>query len=236
MKTQTVLFAALSCLLTGCPEDEERLGARSEDTSSSFENDTASSFASLEGMVFSCDYGDEDAALLSFVTGGALVVEIQDQVLQGTFSVDGNSLAVTVLDLGYEETSTAEGIELDRVVAFQLPSMYCHAVATSQPAQIETEVLRCPSIRYIPTVAYEDNEFHLSNSGTVRWRHWDELLGANDTLYSNHYGIYVTIGDRIFMVFGDETNAEDQFLSGTISDSGILIDQLEPEKGACVTS
>lgn len=46
--------------------------------------------------------------------------------------------------------------------------------------------------------------------------------------------IYVRIGDRIYMVTPTDTKGE-TFLSATVTNEGLLVDQLEPERGACTS-
>lgn len=51
-------------------------------------------------------------------------------------------------------------------------------------------------------------------------------------LYSEHYWLCVRLGDRVYMVTPTDTKGE-TFLSGTVTDEGLLVEQLEPERGSC---
>ena len=67
----------------------------------------------------------------------------------------------------------------------------------------------------------------------VKWRSWKEILKLPDTLYSEHFGIYLIEGKKFSLFFGDKK--EERLLTGTILNEGrqITIDQLEPQKGPC---
>ena len=67
----------------------------------------------------------------------------------------------------------------------------------------------------------------------VKWRQWKELVKVSDTLYSEHFGIYLIEGNSFTLFFGDKT--EERALSGKILNEGqqIIIHQLEPKKGPC---
>ena len=66
----------------------------------------------------------------------------------------------------------------------------------------------------------------------VKWRQW-ELVKISDTLYSEHFGIYLLEGKTFTLFFGDKK--EERSLSGDIFKGykEILIHQLEPKRGAC---
>lgn len=198
-----------------------------------FDNDPDQAFGALDGMMFTCSEGVEDAYYnVVFEAGGISVIDPEGVTVgQGTYTVDGAGITMSVPDLGFQETSVAHEIELDVVATFTTPSFFCHAIALDVSPSATTTILKCPDIRYIPRVSYEHHEFHFSTDASVRRRAWVELLGANDTLYSEQWGIYVEIGDRVFMFFGG--SKEVRFQTGTIGPDGLYVDGLEPEAGPC---
>ena len=60
-----------------------------------------------------------------------------------------------------------------------------------------------------------------------------KFVKISDTLYSEHFGIYLLEGKTFTLFFGDKK--EERSLSGDILKGykEILIHQLKPEKGAC---
>lgn len=198
-----------------------------------FDNDPGQAFGALDGMVFTCSEGVEDAYYnVVFEAGVITVIDPEGATVgQGTYTVDDAGITLSVPDLGFQETSVAHEIELDVVATFKTPSFFCHAVALDADPAAMTTILKCPDIRYIPSVSFEHHEFHFATDGSVRRRKWVELLGANDTLYSQSWGIYVELGDRVFMFFGG--SKEVRFQVGTKGQGGLYIDDLEPEAGPC---
>ena len=197
-----------------------------------FDNDTGAALGELAGMWYGCDSAGTYYDVF-FDAGDQIVVRDEEgNEAPGTYSTTATSLTLSVPALGYSETTGEGWVELDHLVEFTLPSMKCHAVSLDHTAPTGATVVSCPSIKYIPEVGWEDNEFHFGEGGDVYRRRWKELSGANDTLYGRIYGVYVTIGDSVYMVFAGEHDAE-VFLTGTLTDEGLYIAELEPEKGAC---
>lgn len=152
--------------------------------------------------------------------------------LEGTYEYSGKSLKLTVPALNFQEEALVGEIEKDFIITFATPSLKCHIVGHDKGPRVEAYT-RCPTIKYIPSISYEDNAFVFYPNHMVKRRRWKELLGAgSDTLYLESFGIYYIEGDKVFMAFGRRD--EERFLSGKIhSDASYSIDQLEPEKGPC---
>lgn len=182
---------------------------------------------------FFCYNGD---AKYNFVTkrDGSLIVSERktNRRYAGTYTINNGKIKFTVQEANYEAESGPVEVALGLIVAFQLPGLKCFAVGHTLGKLVEG-YLRCPSIKYIPNVGFQKNAFEFHGTGMVKWRQWDELTGANDTLYSEAYGIYYIDGGRIYMAFGDPGEGHDKYLTGSTDGQTMLVDQLEPERGAC---
>jgi len=154
-----------------------------------------------------------------------------DQVFVGTYSLADDQVKLSFPSLGFEESSVNLEFDKELLLTFTTPSLFCHTVGHTIGPAVEGYV-KCPTVYYIPSISYEDNAFEFSSSHMVKWRHWKELLGVSDTLYSESYGIYLIEDQKLHLFFGDKK--ESRYLSATIhDDSSFTIDQLEPDKGPC---
>lgn len=197
-----------------------------------FDNAPAEAFGALDGMMFTCSEA-QDAYVQVVFDADALEVRDRDGVpiATGTYTVTGDGVTLSVPALGFAESSVAHEIELDVVATFTTPSLFCHAIALDVSPDATSTITKCPDIRYIPGTSYEHHELHFWTDGSVKRRGWVELLDVSDTLYSEAWGIYLQVGDRVFMFFGDAK--EQRLLTGTVDDSGVYVDQWEPEAGPC---
>jgi hypothetical protein len=197
-----------------------------------FDDTPAEAFGALDGMMFTCSEA-QDAYVQVVFDADALEVRDRDGVpmATGTYTVTDDSVTISVPALGFEESSVAHEIELGVVATFTTPSLFCHAIALDVSPDATSTITKCPDIRYISGTSYEHHELHFWTDGSVKRRGWVELLDINDTLYSEAWGIYLQVGDRVFMFFGDAK--EERLLTGTVGDSGVLVDQWEPEAGPC---
>lgn len=205
-----------------------------DDNSPAFENNPGSALDTMMGMGYACNGADGLFYNLYF-DGKALHARDEDgALLDGSYTSTGQTLTLNFPDIGIEESATRLEIELDKVVRFVTPNLDCNAIYTEYNVGSASESARCPSIKYIPGVSWEDNEFVFGEGGDVKRRRWTELSGV-DTLYSERFGIYLRVDDKIFMYFAGQHAREDgeQFYSGTLTDDGLYIDQLEPERGPC---
>ena len=199
-----------------------------------FDNDAGAALGALDGMGYGCFDAEGTFWNLYFDATTMRVRHDDGTIFEGTYTTTDTAVSLSVPALGYAETSIDGEIELDHVARIVTPSLDCYAIYTDYDAGGGTEAARCPSIKYVPGVSWEDNEFVFGLGGDVQRRRWTELSGV-DTLYGERFGIYVTIGDRVFMYFAGEKAREEgeQFFSGTLTDEGLYIDQLEPDKGPC---
>ena len=149
----------------------------------------------------------------------------------GTYRYDGRSMTLQVPSYNVNQTSTQLDVQMNLLITFVLPNGYCYLVGHETGPAV-AGYANCPTINYIPGVGYQKNAFEFYQDRSVKWRQWDELTAAVDTLYSEDYGVYLIDGQRFYMAFGGKE--EDRYLSGTLNaDGSFLVDQLEPEKGAC---
>ncbi len=199
-----------------------------------FANDPSAALGGLQGMAYGC-YDVEGVFWNLYFDATTFRARHDDgTIFDGTYTTSATAVSLSIPSLGYAETSVEGEIELDHVARIVTPSLDCYAIYTQHDAGGATESARCPSIKYVPGVSWQDNEFVFGEGGDVTRRRWNELSGV-DTLYSERFGIYVTLGDRVFMYFAGQEAREDgeQFFSGTLTDQGLYVDQLEPDKGPC---
>lgn len=197
-----------------------------------FDDDPGAALGALSGMGYIC-YDAEDTSLNLFFNPDGVTVQFEDDTTsEGTYDTTGGALTLSFPELGFTESAVDAAVALDALVYFETPSMQCGAYALDHTAVGEADVVDCPTIKYIPETSWENNQFHFSDGGYVRRRSWTELPAVPDTLYSVRLGVYRVVGNQMFMVlpFGDEG---EQWLTGTLTDEGLYIDQLEPEQGAC---
>ncbi len=233
----------------GCdvdPQDEEMStttrGVDSEDASmpfpsgdsnaNPFRNDPAQAFGALSGMGYVC-FDQDDTRYNLLFSGSAVTLRLDDETTsEGTYTTDGASLSLTFPEVGLTEVASQPVFALDALVYFEVASTQCAAFALDYRAQGGTESVDCPTIKYVPEVSWEKNQFHFGPGGDLLRRSWTELPMVPDTLYSSRAGVYRYVADQVYMVlpFADEG---EEWLTGTVAGDGLYIDQLEPEQGAC---
>ena len=198
-----------------------------------FDNDPNEVTKALSGMRFVCTLQDGVYYNIHFASGGVLYAKDQDDYeLAGMYAAENGTITMSFPEADFVESSVSMEIEADTLATFTTPSLFCHAIALQDVASYQSESVSCPSVKYIPETSWEDNQFHFGNDGGVKRRRWRELVAANDTLYSEMFGIYVTVGDYVVMMFGDGPDDE-RLLIGQVTGDGLYIEQLEPERGAC---
>lgn len=203
---------------------------------SPFDNDPAQVVGALDGMTYVCRDADGLSFTVYFRPEGTLAaVDSEESETQGTYDAVDGVVTMAFPEFGFSESSVALEIEADVLATFTTPSLFCHATALKSVGVSEYEegVVSCPSIKYIPEISWEKNEFQFGNDGGVKRRTWTELPAANDTLYSVTYGIYVQLDEAVVLMFGDSDVEAERLLTGVVTDDGLYIDQLEPERGAC---
>lgn len=222
---------------SGASEPDENQAGEFEVTPPSFENDPATATGSLAGMRFRCTAGGEYAGQLGFLAGGELAAQLPDDpnAYPGSWSVSGAAVTIDLPLLELTDTTHNVEVALDLPVGLYFNVLDCHAIALSMEGQPGADRYRCPAIKYIPEVSYEDNELYFDDFGTVRRRRWRELVAANDTLYSDGYGVYRRQGDVIYMVFAPFWEQERE-LHAVLESDGLYIQELEPERGPCTPS
>lgn len=197
-----------------------------------FDDDPAAALGALAGMGFAC-WDAEDTRYNLLFDADRVTVRFDDGTLSvGSYEATADALSLNFPELGFAEGVTGAAFALDALVYFETPSLQCGAFAFDYAAPDERDIVTCPTVKYIPGTSWEENEFQFGNGGYVLRRRWTELPMVPDTLYAERTGIYKVVGDRVFIVlpFEDE---DEQWLTGTITNEGVFIDQLEPEQGAC---
>lgn len=197
-----------------------------------FDDDPAAALGALAGMGFAC-WDAEDTRYNLLFDADRVTVRFDDGTLSvGSYEATADGLTLSFPELGFVEGATEAAVALDALVYFETPSLQCGAFAFDYAAPDEREIVTCPTVKYIPETSWEENEFQFGNGGYLLRRRWTELPAVPDTLYAERTGVYKIVGDRMFMVLPFE-DADEQWLTGTITNEGLFIDQLEPERGAC---
>lgn len=197
-----------------------------------FEDDPQAALGALSGMGYLC-YGEDESSFNLFFDSSSITARFDDETTsEGTYDTAGGTLTLSFPELGFVESALDAAVALDALVYFETPSLRCGAYYLDHNAPEGTDAIDCPTIKYIPETSWENNQFHFGDGGYLRRRRWTELPAVPDTLYSVRLGVYRVLGDQMFMVLPFEDKGE-QWLTGTITDEGLYIDQLEPEQGAC---
>lgn len=202
------------------------------DDGAPFDDDPAQALGALAGMGYAC-YDAEDARYNLLFDADSVTVRFDDGTLSvGSYETTADSLTLDFPELGFAEAATDAAFALDALVYFETPTLQCGAFAFDYAAPDERDIVDCPTIKYIPETSWEENQFQFGNGGYVLRRRWTELPAVPDTLYAERNGVYRVVDDQVFIVlpFEDE---DEQWLTGTITNEGVFIDQLEPEQGAC---
>ena len=182
---------------------------------------------------FFCTDGDNGYRMLLFENDKLEAYNEENTIKEiGHYEVTDKKITLKVPNLGFEEQSLQEEWGKGILLTFRTKSLFCHSTAHNIGPSVLAEAV-CPTIRVIPGLSYEDNQFTFYPNHMVKWRQWKELVKVSDTLYSEHFGIYLIEGKTFTLFFGDKK--EERILSGDIlnGEQQILIHQLEPERGPC---
>lgn len=168
---------------------------------------------------------------LRLAPDGSLTVGRDGEQAPGTYTYANGQISLAIPSIGFGETSTLADVARGLLVTFVTPSIKCTLLSHDLGTAV-AGYLKCPAIGHIPGVGYQENAFEFFADRSVRWRQWDENTMIADTTYSQHFGTYLIEGEQITMVFG--LNEDKPFLSGRIvNTTQLLINELEPERGAC---
>ncbi len=207
-------------------------GIDDPDGGSPFEDDPEAALGALSGMAFRCYDDDDIRYTLLFWDDGVTVGFDDDTTSEGSYDATTASLSLSFPELGFAEDAIDAAFALDALAYFETPSLRCGAIAFDHTEEGGTDVVSCPTIKYIPETSWETNEFQFGPGGYVLRRTWTELPAVPDTIYSARAGLYLRIGDHVYMVIPFEDEGE-RWLTGTVTEEGLFVDQLEPESGAC---
>lgn len=188
----------------------------------------------MSNMSYTCVDANEEFFSLQLRPQGALTFamsESPEQFVSGSYLLDGQTMSLSIPDIGLSEIAADKHVALGVLGVFATASLYCFATSFTGESEVAT-VLDCPLSNHIPDISYEDDEIHLRPSGNVYWRHWNNLVSANDTLYSAQNGIWIQEGDKVAMFFGNPFY-ESKTLTGTLDTRGLLLDQFDTTGGAC---
>ncbi|MDI3289192.1 hypothetical protein [Polyangium sp. 15x6] len=165
-----------------------------------------------------------------------LNIEGREPVRRGTYSFTGDRVSMTVpyADSSrppWSETSEALEMHWGIPIAFRTPSLSCHVVRHHHGPGMGTRSLECESTYFSHSgVSFlRENTFSFFDHHHVR-RFSSSYVSTSSApgtdISSTSTGIYFIEGDRIFMAFGREEDAEDRYLTGTINaDGSITVDQ-----------
>lgn len=180
-------------------------------------------------QIFTCNPGGDSVNILLGENGQA---EIGDntQRFPGTYTYSDH-ITLHFSSLGYQDRSTQINSKHGLITEFQTPNLQCHAIAHIRGEAMEGKV-ECPKIKYIPTAGYQINYFEFYQNHMVRRFTKDIIFAGNgDTLFSETYGTYTLKGNKVWMYFGAHDTEKE--LTGTIQESSLIVNELEPDKGAC---
>lgn len=220
----------------GSDEDDDGSGGQEPPTPSGddapFDDDPEQALGALAGMGYACYDAEDNRYNMLFDADSVTLRFDDDSITVGSYQVSANSLTLDFPELGVTESAVDAAVALDALVYFETPTLQCGAFAFDYDAPDERDIVDCPTIKYIPGTSWEENQFQFGNGGYVLRRRWTELPAVPDTLYAERNGVYRVVGNQVFIVLPFEDEGE-QWLTGTLTDGGVLIDQLEPEQGAC---
>jgi hypothetical protein len=170
---------------------------------------------------------------MEFSDNNTLKVSAGQTYVAGTYAIENNSIKIKVPNYNFNESTTSHEVAKGMLITFKTKSLDCHAVSYKVPKTVD-EYFKCPSIKYLPGISWEDNFFTFDNFGTVKWKQNFEMVAANDTRYKTTFGVYLIEGNSFVMFFGSSNQDNGpRVLTGRIIGNDISIDQLEPQKGTC---
>ena len=190
---------------------------------------SATAYAGDINQVFSCKLGENRFAMHLGENGDAEVGDGTES-FSGSYSYN-DGIEFQFPELGYQDKSLSVEKKKGYITTFRTPTLFCHAIAHANGGELQGKV-ECPKIKYIPNAGYQINYFEFYPNGMVR-RFMKDIIfaGDGDTLFSETYGIYETKNDKVWMFFGQEEKERE--LTGKLDGNGLIVNQLEPEKGAC---
>ncbi|MEM7160112.1 MAG: hypothetical protein AAF799_45160 [Myxococcota bacterium] len=176
-------------------------------------------------------------ATIAFESDDALLVEDVDGVLHnGSFSVSGEVLTLSVPSLGFEESSLDGDIGLGELLSFETPSLYCNLFALDYRQADDEDGFLCPNINHDTTAGYyEWNRFYFTGSeyGGVWREEFLEFTMIPDTQVQRRAGVYKEVDGSLYLGFGAQGGDEMTLLSGARQGEGFVVDQLDPSAGIC---
>lgn len=199
-----------------------------------FKNERDVAIASLPSMIFKCFAdGDESANRLFFFPDGKLKLDDFEQAeTSGTWEIVGDSIKVSLPEIGFSETTTLVAIDLDVIATLVFPSTTCGALVLNDEPVNQQAILSCDAHEWIQSVLIEDSEFQFTNDGYVLRRHWEKLLSIPDTIFSTHDGIWKMVDDIIYVVFPRESGDEDpRYLTMRPENGRVRVDEFSHPSG-----
>lgn len=237
--TMLIIMTLGVALVSGCDEGEEGTsgGDISDNSQSGAQGNQLSELPfdanAMATMLYECADADEYVySLQLFAQGSATLADPEGGAsVSGSYTLSGETISLSFPDLGLEESARDQQVALGVLGTFYTMSLYCHAVALRGSVEQAEEYI-CPASNHIQDVSFENDEFYLRANGNVFWRHWDNLVQANDRIYSAQNGIWIQRGDQVAMFFGSPF-FETRLMTGILSGGALLIDQLDTSNGAC---
>jgi len=151
----------------------------------------------------------------------------------GTYTFTGTEITLSVPAYQFSETTNRIEATKGLLLAFETSSVYCWLLGHEMGEAVQGYV-KCPSIGYVAGIGWQENAFQFFQDHSVKWRRWDEYVVISDTTYSESFGTYLIEGSQVSMAFGGRE--KERYLSGVIGAGGSLtVNELEPEKGPCVS-
>ena len=186
--------------------------------------------------LFVCQAADQTRITLRTDTAGKAYLNDPKtgENATGTYTYDGNKFTLSVPAYQFSETTVQLQAAKGLLLAFETSSIYCWLLGHEVGEAVQGYV-KCPTIGYVQGIGWQENAFEFYQDRSVKWRTWDEYVAISDTTYTESFGTYLIEGNQISMAFGGRKDKN--FLSGVIGQGGSLtINELEPEKGPCVSN
>ncbi len=193
-----------------------------------FANAPEKALAGIETISYKCFFpGYETAHRIRLSVGGNLSVDdFEGGESPGSWERFGDSIAISIPDLGFSETTNSVAIDLDVVATLFFPSTICGALRVNDQPDTSSQVLFCDSHEYIPQTLIENSEFYFWNSGYVKRRRWEKLLAIPDEIYSVRDGIWKEVNGIVYVVFPTGTGEDSdsiRYLTMTAKSDGLSV-------------
>jgi hypothetical protein len=199
-----------------------------------FENKKDQALQGLPTHVYSC--WDGTSWLFTFKDNGGLDALLQGDniLLNGSWAQDGDRLTINLPEINFSESSSGHVYKLDELAVFNTPTFECHLISLGLNSQPAAGYFNCPNIHFIEGTGFSHYHFELfTDAGVIMKRYEEITAGDGDTLIYTRTGFYKIQDGFIYMHIAWDDSVS--LLFGPLEgDNGFFINQLEPDRGACV--